>query len=627
MTRITALAAAAALAAVAAMRLHAATPPACTFANGVQHVVFLQFDNTHYRRDDPNVASDLEQMPHLLDFLTQHGTLFTNDHTVLISHTAAGFVSTLTGLYPDRNGLTVTNSYDYFAPGGTPVSTSAFKYWTAPVDGPGDPLPNLVTAGGKTTPAPWVPFTRAGCDVGAVGIPDVVQESGPDAGVAIHCAQTPASKCAGNAEAQPDPLPDEPGGYSGYQALFSAGGGFDAQSTLRDVEQMQESGVPVTFGYISDAHGALGPGEAGYVARLQATDAAFASFFDGLAAHGIDKSNTVFVVTVDEGDHFAGGSGPPYSHTTCTDLPKCPANQLGELDVNLPALLPAGEPAFDLHADSAPAIYVAGQPARTNRAVRKLERDIARLTSYDPYEGRTVGLVARLADAVEERTLHMTNADPRRTPTFTVFGNADFWFQASDCAGVHVCASPAFAWNHGDVQDEIGATWLGLVGPGVHSGGIDFRTWTDHTNVRPTLLALLGLRDDYVHDGHVLVEALEPQALPPGLAAHTVTARRLGAVYEQVNAPFGQFAMSTLATSTRALTSGNERRYASLESGLAKLTSQRNALATTIKDALDAAAFHGKALDVRRANHWIAESYAVISHALALRLLHAERIP
>jgi hypothetical protein len=86
----------------------------CKLANGVQHVVYLQFDNTHFNRDNPNVASDLEQMPHLLNFLKQNGTLFTNDHTILISHTAGGILSSLTGLYPDRTGTGITNSYDYY---------------------------------------------------------------------------------------------------------------------------------------------------------------------------------------------------------------------------------------------------------------------------------------------------------------------------------------------------------------------------------------------------------------------------------------------------------------------------------------------------------------------------------
>src|SRR5919197_4169675 len=106
---------------------------ACRLGNDsgrIKHVVYLQFDNTHFNRDRQNVASDLEQMPHLLGFLRSHGTLFTNDHTILISHTAGGIVASLTGLYPDRNGQTVSNSYDYFKPGGTPTFISSFKYWT-----------------------------------------------------------------------------------------------------------------------------------------------------------------------------------------------------------------------------------------------------------------------------------------------------------------------------------------------------------------------------------------------------------------------------------------------------------------------------------------------------------------
>src|SRR5262249_11871727 len=89
----------------------------------IQHVVYLQFDNTHFNRDNPDVESDLEQMPHLLNFLTQNGTLFSNDHTILISHTAGGILSSLTGLYPDRTGQTVTNSYDFYK---TPTTSTTF---------------------------------------------------------------------------------------------------------------------------------------------------------------------------------------------------------------------------------------------------------------------------------------------------------------------------------------------------------------------------------------------------------------------------------------------------------------------------------------------------------------------
>jgi hypothetical protein len=59
----------------------------------IKHVIYIQFDNTHFLRDNANVPSDLEQMPNLLNFIRGNGTLLTNDHTVLISHTATGILS------------------------------------------------------------------------------------------------------------------------------------------------------------------------------------------------------------------------------------------------------------------------------------------------------------------------------------------------------------------------------------------------------------------------------------------------------------------------------------------------------------------------------------------------------
>ena len=85
----------------------------------IKHVIYIQFDNTHLRRDDANVPSDLQQMPHLLNFITGNGTMMANDHTALISHTATGILTSLTGVYPDRMGQPVSNSFRYFTPAGT----------------------------------------------------------------------------------------------------------------------------------------------------------------------------------------------------------------------------------------------------------------------------------------------------------------------------------------------------------------------------------------------------------------------------------------------------------------------------------------------------------------------------
>src|SRR5207245_709029 len=77
-------------------------------------------------------------------------------------------VSRRTGLYPARQGPTVSNSSFFLDSSGKPQFSSSVKYWTDLVDDnppgtppvPRDALPNMVFDGQKTTPAPWVPFTR-----------------------------------------------------------------------------------------------------------------------------------------------------------------------------------------------------------------------------------------------------------------------------------------------------------------------------------------------------------------------------------------------------------------------------------------------------------------------------------
>src|SRR6266550_1129725 len=66
----------------------AEAPSGCQLGNGVQHVISIVFDNVHFFGDNPNVPSDLEQMPHLLNFLESNGTVLSNVHTPLIAHTA-----------------------------------------------------------------------------------------------------------------------------------------------------------------------------------------------------------------------------------------------------------------------------------------------------------------------------------------------------------------------------------------------------------------------------------------------------------------------------------------------------------------------------------------------------------
>src|SRR6202007_471373 len=96
----------------------------------IKHVVYVEFDNVHFTRDNPNVPSDFEQMPILLNFIKQNGALDTGDHTVLISHTATGILTPQTGLHSDNTGIFIANSFGDFSPAGAGLFPSSFFYWT-----------------------------------------------------------------------------------------------------------------------------------------------------------------------------------------------------------------------------------------------------------------------------------------------------------------------------------------------------------------------------------------------------------------------------------------------------------------------------------------------------------------
>ncbi len=654
----------------------------------ISHIVYIQFDNLHLERDNPNVPSDLEQMPNLRNFLTGNGTLFTNHHTPLISHTADDILTSLTGVYPDRHGQAVANSFvAENLPGNYYWDNfpSSFTYWTDQVytNPTEDTAFSMITDQGLNAPAPWVPYTRAGCNVGAVSIAnmelenvsgDIINVFGYGSpqyieakknynqavadfeGIAIHCAQN-SSMCSAANTGEPDLLPDEPGaGYSGYQALYghkyvvpviAPGGLYDlngnlitgfpgfggispAQALAYDAA-MLENGVPIVFTYISDAHDchvglptcnpayrAFGPGEALYVAQLQAYDAAFGKFFARLEADGIDKTNTLFVISADEQDHFVGGPAAPANcdgvNIPCTYTYSNGNSSIGEIEGDLaqlyqqqfPALIPSASSAtsgvastaiFDYHYDMAPAVSIDPyNPSIAPTFARQLERATAQLTAVSPITGNTDRLTLYLVDNPGLKALHMITGDPARTPTFVMFANTNYYFQGQ---GPIIQQSPGYAWNHGGVAPEINTTWVGMVGPGVKNNGVDNFTWSDHTDIRPTMLLLTGLTDDYISDGRVLAEDLATAALPPTLQSSRWLFELLASTYKQLTAPVGAFGQGTLHVSTVALASGStsdDSKYNSYESRLTRLTTQRDALATQIKSLLDGAEFHGVAL-------------------------------
>jgi hypothetical protein len=677
--------------AVALVPAHAVPCPLNSPASAIQHVIYLQFDNVHFTRDNPNVPSDLEQMPHLLSFLTGNGTLHTNHHTPLISHTANDILTTLTGVYPDRHGVPIANSFRYFNPDGTTNLGVSFAYWTDPLfdpstSTPSDTLFNMITRGQKNTPAPWVTYTRAGCNFGAAGAANVVLEniqtdiptvfgagstqamevaSNPNqafadfVGIAVHCALSDPL-CSTTNGGEPDPLPQEPRGYSGYQGLFghvyvapqitsslpltdlngnviksSTGNvgfpGFDgmlAPVSLSYVAAMQEHGIRVTYAYLSDAHDAhpsgpaFGPGQAGYVAQLQSYDAAFAAFFARLASDHIDQTNTLFVVTSDEGDHFVGGTPTPAGCDGVTVA--CNYSQIGEISGNLSGLLATEfnvKSPFTVHSDSAPTVYLTGHLKPFDPVTRFFEHAVANLTALNPITGATDHITQFLADPVEQKALHMVTSDPNRTPTFVLFADPNYFLftGAQNCTSPCITEPPGFAWNHGDVQADITTTWVGLAGPGVKNNGMDGTTWTDETDVRPTILLLAGLKDDYVSDGRAIVEDVSLQPVPPGLT-DIPDFEALAAAYKQLNAPLGQFGLDSLTAATAAIESNDvhDVTYHSVETQISQLTNQRNVLAAQIIAVLNRAEFGNTPVDPTVAANLISQANALIAQMATL---------
>jgi hypothetical protein len=694
-------------------------PSACSLgpSGAIKHVIYIQFDNTHLSRDNASVPSDLEQMPHLLSFIRNNGTMMANDHTVLISHTGVGILSSLTGMYPDRHGQTVSNSYVRTNPSGSFSFPSSFGYWTDTATS-STTVPNMVAPDGSNTAAPWVAYTRAGCDFGGVAAANLELENTSTAtggdvykvfgtgspqfteaqssnsaasgsaarqlaatdleGIAVHCAQGSSTCASGEA----DLLPQEPGGYTGYNGLFGTKQidpvltgtgdasvaltdmlgnpivdqfgqpgfpGFDGMSaavSLAYIAAMQEHGIPVTYAYISDAHDnhgtngsgqvrAYGPGEAAYVAQLAAYDQAFANFFTRLANDGIDKTNTLFVFTVDEGDHFVGSAATPAGcdgvNTPCTYA------NIGEINANIDTLVTnefpslastflSGPNAFTVHGDDAPTFYLSrksgdagpiGPLGQTDPDTRNFERNIATLTAVNSYTGNTDTLLYRMADQAGMQALHMmTTGDPARNPTFVLFANDDYYitdFPSSTCL---TCIVPKYAWNHGDDQSVIGQTWMGLVGPGIKNQA-DQTVFTDHTDLKPTIDSVLGIHDSYVSDGRVITQALQSTAYSSALGTNLSTMESLGDEYKQINAPFGPFAACILTASTTAL-QASDTYYASIESSIASLTGERDALATSIKNALDGCEFHGTAIDPTQASTWISSAQSLLASCNSL---------
>ncbi len=351
------------------------------------------------------------------------------------------------------------------------------------------------------------------------------------------------------------------------------------------------------------------------------------------------------MISAEENDQFAGANvgravQPTPAGCDGVTVPcNYAANTVGELQANIKGLLSttaSASTAFDIEPQGA-SIYVHGQPAASDPTVRQLERDTAAMTGDNPYSGVTGQKIAQYqASALEERALHMQTADPLRLPTYTLFPVPDYFFSTT---GPNVSINSGFAWDHGYYSPNIDVTWAALVGPGIAHRGVDgpqpaqsneaqdpnstktvpqastVGTWVEEADLRPTLLHLVGLTDDYESDGTVITAALTH----PSIAL--TSTRLLASVYNQLNSSVGTFATDTLLADTHALASGSstsDNTFTREQAALLRLVNDRDQAATAIKQTLsNAAAGHVPSFSTNLTE--TATAVALLLRAAALR--------
>ena len=221
--------------------------------------------------------------------------------------------------------------------------------------------------------------------------------------------------------------------------------------------------------------------------------------------------------------------------------------------------------------------------------MRSLEHDVASLSADNPYSGNTHEQITNyLADPTEEAILHMVNADPARTPTFAMFAKPDYYVSTGPTTCSNVTGNSSEDCVEQDDDLRLGPRRLrrrdrhqlgGFAGPGVAHLGLDGSapdagpnsagpnsgqvtvpqsgttgTWIDETDIRPTIMYLTGLKDDYTEDGRVITQILA-QPAPDGLSSPQAT--ELGVCYKQLNSSVGELGTATLEASTNAVESSS----------------------------------------------------------------------
>ena len=544
-----------------------------------------------------------------------------------------------------------------------PRPSSSFKYWTDLTDDVNTPptdanYRNDQREAAKNAPAPWVPFTRAGCDVGRDRArehrarehrhrPDRRHDQGlrhrlarvergrrVERGPGRHAARTsrrptssasastahrprrvcgatrtprrtrcptsraatPASRALFGAKyvnpvisrrrapmrqrtprkATPDQRPVGHRGFPGFDGMFAT----TTLSLRRADAGVRDPGhVRLHLGRPRPARRLPGastsrtrPARPATSSSCTTTTSPSSQFFDRLAADGINKSNTLFVFTVDEGDHFAG-SQPEQPGCDGVTVAVRLRHEPGRRDQRQPAAACSRRStATTRRSPSTPTMRrtstSTGNPARTDRGRRGTSSGRwPAAAGLNPYTGADADdIMVALADQVEDEDAahgHRRSAADadlhavRRSGLVLLRSRR----RATTCATHAACASIPRADEPELRVEPRRHPGRDRHRPGPATSGRASRTsattdsvWTDHTDHRPTHADAArpeGRLPDRRPGGRR--EIADENALPVSLRVHHPSVEQLAASYKQLMASFGTFSMDTLTASTHAL--------------------------------------------------------------------------
>lgn len=477
--------------------------------------------------DDWSMVDIQAKMPNLWAFMQKGAVDSTTHHSDLPTRSAPGFASIASGQYPDRHGI-VNNSFIINQP------RAGFAYWE-----------NLAKRNQPTfiSNPPWVAFNRAGWDVGAVGWQGLALEERADAsaylgrevssleldqywGIAIH--RKDGKLQAGVAE-----IPELRAEFAdGWKNGWAGPPRKSASVTLPMAKAMLQAGAQILFVYVENTHGRCGataPSCQSDLANgtfddlLQVDDAAFGKFFSDLEKLNITPANSLFVFTTDEQDHYLANY----------------AQIIDTTDVQ-PSIAGSAGLFYGTDADAISATLAARKG------------------------------VQFIATREVMKALHIATGADARSPTVIGFSDPDYTFNRGACS---TCAR----WNHGTISPDI-HSWLALVGPGIKRGAIN--AYSDHTDVLPTILAILNIAPAPDLDGVPIFSVLDRSTSDDLL--------QLREAFKQLNAPQGKFGMAILQVSTQGARAGTAARAAA-DVRIAQLGAKRDALISEMRPGLDGA--------------------------------------